>query len=103
MISKEDKKILEAYVRDFNERNKYAVAFREDLLKLAIENILSDIQQLETKQQKAVDKLEEKIEMLEDVLDLCEADGKIAKYKIENLKEEIEDFKKILNIMKGEE
>lgn len=103
MINKEDKKILEAYVRDFHERNKYCVAFREDLLKLAIENALSDIQQLETKEQKVKEKLEEKIEMLEDVLDLCEADGKIAKYKIENLKEEIEDFKEILEIMKGEE
>lgn len=59
--------------------------------------------QLETKQQKAVDKLEEKIEMLEDVLDLCNTDGRIAKYKIENLKEEIEDFKEILKIVKGEE
>lgn len=59
--------------------------------------------QLEIRQQKVIEKLEEKIGMLEDVLDLCDTDGRIAKYKIENLKEEIEDFKKILNIMKGEE
>lgn len=59
--------------------------------------------QLETKEQKVKEKLEEKIEMLEDVLDLCNTDGKIAKYKIENLKEEISDFKEILKIMKGEE
>lgn len=102
MISKEDKKILEAYVKDFDERNKYCVAFREDLLKIAIENMLNDIQQLETKEQKIKKKLEEKIEMLEDVLDLCKTDGKIAKYKINDLKEEISDFKEILEIMKGE-
>ena len=58
--------------------------------------------QLESKEQKIKKKLEEKIEMLEDVLDLCETDGKIAKYKIDNLKEEISDFKEILEIMKGE-
>ena len=39
--------------------------------------------------------------MLEDVLDLCEVDGKISKYKIENLKEAISDFKEILEIIRG--
>lgn len=32
-----------------------------------------------------------------------EEDEKIAKYKIENLKEEISDFNEILEIMRGEE
>lgn len=40
--------------------------------------------------------VEEKIEQLEDLLDLCKTDGRISKYKIKALEEEIEDFKKLL-------
>ena len=36
----EDIKILEKYIKDFHKRNKYCIAFREDLLKTAIEHLL---------------------------------------------------------------
>lgn len=42
------------------------------------------------------DVIEEKIEELEDLLDLAENDTRVAKYKISALKEEIEDFKDLL-------
>ena len=41
-------------------------------------------------------KIREKIEMLEDVLDLAEEDKKFPKYKKQALKEEINDFKELL-------
>lgn len=90
MISKEDKKILESYVRDFDERNKYGVAFREDLLKLAIENVLSDIQQLETEEQKVIDTLEELKKEYKEVLENNSTKAFILKCQIEIL-EEIEE------------
>ena len=40
--------------------------------------------------------------MVEDVIDLCKVDGKIAKYKIEQLEEEKGDLQEILNIVEGE-
>lgn len=42
--------------------------------------------------------VEEKIEQLEDLLDLCKTDGRISKYKIKALEEEIEDFKELLEV-----
>ena len=48
---------------------------------------------------KKVKKLEEDIELIEDVIDLCKTDGKIAKYKIKQLEEEKEDLQEILNII----
>lgn len=36
----EEIKILEKYIMDFHKRNKYCIAFREDLLKTAIEHLL---------------------------------------------------------------
>ena len=42
--------------------------------------------------------IEEKIEELEDLLDLCKTDGRVSKYKIKALEEEIEDIKKILEV-----
>lgn len=99
MISKEEIENMKKY---FNECITKDNVFEENLTIYFMSIATKYIQQLETKHQKVIDKLEEKIEMLEDVLDLCNADGKIAKYKIENLKEEIEDFKEILEIMKGD-
>lgn len=62
------------------------------------------IQYLEQKESildKVTDKLKEKIELIEDVIYLCKTDGKIAKYKIEQLEEEKGDLQEILNIIEG--
>ena len=59
------------------------------------------IDQLEAERKEVIKKTEDKIEELEDILELCETDGKIAKYKMENLKEQISDLKEILEFMKG--
>lgn len=96
MISKEDKKILESYVRDFDERNKYGVAFREDLLKLAIENVLSDIQQLETKQQKVIDYLEKEKYTIESTYSQISGNYFMAQDRLDLIN-------RVLEIMKGEE
>lgn len=60
-----------------------------------------ELEQLEAERKEVIKKTEEKIEELEDILELCETDGKIAKYKMENLKEQISDLKEILEFMKG--
>ena len=94
------------------ERSKNNVTYYNEDIKIVL-NLIKQLQeekvqanerckQLESKEQKIKKKLEEKIEMLVDVLDLCETEGKIAKYKINDIKEEISDFKEILEIMKGE-
>lgn len=64
--------------------------------------LLYKYRELETEKQNVIEKLEEKIEILEETLDLCETDGKIAKYRIDDLQEEIEDLKEILLLVKGE-
>ena len=64
--------------------------------------LLKYIQELEQKESildKVTDKLKEKIEIVEMVIDLCNADGRIAKYKIEQQKEEKKDLQEILNII----
>ena len=66
--------------------------------------LLKYIQELEQKESildKVTDKLKEKIEIVEMVIDLCNADGRIAKYKIEQQKEEKKDLQEILNIIEG--
>lgn len=71
----------------------------------AIQKILEYINCLEQKESildKVTDKLKEKIEIVEMVIDLCNADGRIAKYKIEQQKEEKKDLQEILNIIEGE-
>ena len=68
----------------------------------AIQKILEYINCLEQKESildKVTDKLKEKIEIVEMVIDLCNADGRIAKYKIEQQKEEKKDLQEILNII----
>ena len=62
---------------------------------------IKELEQKESILDKVTDKLKEKIELVEDVIDLCKIDGKIAKYKIEQLKEEKEDLQEILNIIEG--
>ena len=42
------------------------------------------------------DKIKAKIEELEDLLDLCNGDSKIAQYKKQMIQEEIADFKELL-------
>ena len=67
-----------------------------------VELLLKYIQHLEQKESildKVTDKLKEKIEIVEMVIDLCNADGRIAKYKIEQQKEEKKDLQEILNII----
>lgn len=48
------------------------------------------------KLEKLANRIKEKIEEVETVLDLCKSDGKIAKYKIEILQEEIDDLQELL-------
>lgn len=55
-----------------------------------IENAQKDIKQ------KYEDKIKNKIEEVEDVLDMCKADGNVARYKIKQLEEEIEDLEELL-------
>ena len=57
------------------------------------------LEQKESILDKVTDKLKEKIEIVEMVIDLCNADGRIAKYKIEQQKEEKKDLQEILNII----
>ena len=67
-----------------------------------LDNLRKYIQHLEQKESildKVTDKLKEKIEIVEMVIDLCNADGRIAKYKIEQQKEEKKDLQEILNII----
>ncbi len=66
-----------------------------------VERQQKELEQLEAERKEVIKKTEEKIEELEDILELCETDGKIAKYKMENLKEQISDLKEILEFMKG--
>ena len=55
-----------------------------------IENEKKDIKQ------KYEDKIKNKIEEVEDVLDMCKADGNVARYKMQQLEEEIEDLEELL-------
>ena len=55
-----------------------------------IENAQKDIKQ------KYEDKIKNKIEEVEDVLDMCKADGNVARYKMQQLEEEIEDLEELL-------
>lgn len=55
-----------------------------------IENAQKDIKQ------KYEDKIKNKIEEVEDVLDMCRTDGNVARYKMKLLEEEIENLKELL-------
>lgn len=63
--------------------------FDEDIK--AIETVLSYIENSIPKE-----KVEEKIELIEDTLDLCKEDRKVARYKITAMEYEIEDLKELL-------
>lgn len=89
----EDIRIVEEYLKP---RLNVKMNFSYETIRLnelqAMKNILNEYK----KNQNIVDKMKEKKEELEDVLDMCKADNNIAKYKIKQLEEEIEDFKEIL-------
>ena len=76
--------------------------FQDKLTQYGKRKLVQYLEQKETILDKVTDKLKEKIELVEDVIDLCKADGKIAKYKIEQLEQEKEDLQEILNIIEGE-
>lgn len=76
--------------------------FQNTALKAEHNHNIDKIKELEQKESildKVTDKLKEKIEIVEMVIDLCNADGRIAKYKIEQQKEEKKDLQEILNII----
>lgn len=98
-----DKEKIEGAKEDLSFTNEGDYITREmsnskDILIKYIESL----EQKESILDKVTDKLKEKIELVEDVIDLCKADGKIAKYKIEQLEQEKEDLQEILNIIEGE-
>ena len=68
---------------------------------IKIKEYIQHLEQKESILDKVTDKLKEKIELIEDVIYLCKTDGKIAKYKIEQLEEEKGDLQEILNIIEG--
>lgn len=80
-------------------KRKCASCVREG--KKKIKKYIKYLEQKESILDKVTDKLKEKIELIEDVIDLCKTDGKIAKYKIEQLEEEKGDLQEILNIIEG--
>lgn len=108
----EDIKIVEELLKDFNcKETEYTILFKEkaqsisNVLELVkdktihlsdeeyrqvIENAQKDIKQ------KYEDKIKNKIEEVEDVLDMCKADGNVARYKMKQLGEEIEDLQELL-------
>ena len=101
MLNKEKIEKKKRMLRDFSEQGQGQRVFFEEDLEL-IRDILQELEQKESILDKVTDKLKEKIELVEDVIDLCKADGKIAKYKIEQLEQEKEDLQEILNIIEGE-
>ena len=119
-IEKEDKEHLievltehKDYIFEFDDDNikiEYILDYIRELefqntaLKAEHNHNITRIKELEQKESildKVTDKLKEKIELIEDVIDLCKTDGKIAKYKIEQLEEEKGDLQEILNIIEG--
>ena len=100
-MNKEEIENKKKMLRDFSEEGQGQRVFFEEDLKL-IRDILKELEQKESILDKVTDKLKEKIELVEDVIDLCKVDGKIAKYKIEQLEEEKGDLQEILNIVEGE-
>lgn len=101
-MNKEEIENKKRMLRDFSEKGQGQRVFFEEDLEL-IRDVLQELEQKESILDKVTDKLKEKIELVEDVIDLCKADGKIAKYKIEQLEQEKEDLQEILNIIEGEE
>lgn len=67
-------------------------------MKMGDRNVIRAIKNYKTLD-KVKDKLKEKIEIIETTIELCERDGKIAKYKIKQLKEEHKDLQEILKII----
>ena len=120
-IEKEDKEHLievltehKDYIFEFDDDNikiEYILDYIRELefqntaLKAEHNHNITRIKELEQKESildKVTDKLKEDIELVEDVIDLCKVDGKIARYKIEQLEEEKGDLQEILNIIEGE-
>ena len=100
-MNKENIEKKKRMLKDFSEKGQGQRVFFEEDLEL-IRDILQHLEQKESILDKVTDKLKEKIELIEDVIDLCKIDGKIAKYKIEQLEEEKGDLQEILNIIEGE-
>ena len=99
-MNKENIEKKKRMLKDFSEKGQGQRVFFEEDLEL-IRDILQHLEQKESILDKVTDKLKEKIELIEDVIDLCKTDGKIAKYKIEQLEEEKGDLQEILNIIEG--
>ena len=99
-MNKENIEKKKRMLKDFSEKGQGQRVFFEEDLEL-IRDILQHLEQKEYILDKVTDKLKEKIELIEDVIDLCKTDGKIAKYKIEQLEEEKGDLQEILNIIEG--
>ncbi len=94
-------RVLEGYIKQLENEIDMYKDFKEIAnMKMGDRNVIRAIKNYKTLD-KVTDKLKEKIELVEDVIDLCKIDGKIAKYKIEQLKEEKEDLQEILNIIEG--
>ena len=75
--------------------------FQDRLTQYGKRMLVQHLEQKESILDKVTDKLKEKLELIEDVIYLCKTDGKIAKYKIEQLEEEKGDLQEILNIIEG--
>ena len=75
--------------------------FQDRLTQYGKRMLVQYLEQKESILDKVTDKWKEKIELIEDVIYLCKTDGKIAKYKIEQLEEEKGDLQEILNIIEG--
>ena len=97
-MNKEEIENKKRMLRNFSEQGQGQRVFFEEDLEL-IRDILQELEQKESILDKVTDKLKEKIEIVEMVIDLCNADGRIAKYKIEQQKEEKKDLQEILNII----
>lgn len=95
LIKRRTKEELTATAILIKRQNEYIQIEKEKRMK-------NKIAQLEAEKTEVIKYLENKIDTLENILDYWEAKGKIAKYKIKNLKEEISNLKEILEIMKGE-